>query len=178
MAVQWWQKSRRIYVIRGRVRSPHISGGRRWISCRQPACLLARQLCHGTDTLTDCAIPKCPGRSIKTMMCSCYASTARGIMLSTCLSICACVPGQRHSLTNLSSTSSFCVSLIVRFVDYTVEKMPFLCTSWNNLFFGGWIFRCQWQHGEKFWEHYKNVVILLLPFTEINLRNFILSFIP
>jgi len=23
----------------GRVRSPHISGGRRWLSCRQPACL-------------------------------------------------------------------------------------------------------------------------------------------
>jgi len=25
--------------VRGRVRSPHISGGRRWLSCRQPACL-------------------------------------------------------------------------------------------------------------------------------------------
>ena len=25
--------------VRGRVRSPHISAGRRWLSCRQPACL-------------------------------------------------------------------------------------------------------------------------------------------
>jgi len=25
--------------VRGRVRSPHISGGRRWLRCRQPACL-------------------------------------------------------------------------------------------------------------------------------------------
>ena len=25
--------------VRKRVRSPHISGGRRWLSCRQPACL-------------------------------------------------------------------------------------------------------------------------------------------
>ena len=25
--------------VRGRVRSPHISGGRWWLSCRQPACL-------------------------------------------------------------------------------------------------------------------------------------------
>ena len=25
--------------VRGRVRSPHISGSRRWLSCRQPACL-------------------------------------------------------------------------------------------------------------------------------------------
>ena len=25
--------------VRGQVRSPHISGGRRWLSCRQPACL-------------------------------------------------------------------------------------------------------------------------------------------
>jgi len=25
--------------VRGRVRSPHVSGGRRWLSCRQPACL-------------------------------------------------------------------------------------------------------------------------------------------
>ena len=25
--------------VRGRVCSPHISGGRRWLSCRQPACL-------------------------------------------------------------------------------------------------------------------------------------------
>ena len=28
--------------VRGRVRSPHISGGRRWLSCRQPACLQPR----------------------------------------------------------------------------------------------------------------------------------------
>jgi len=41
------------------VRSPHISGGRRWLSCRQPACLYARQLRHGTDRRTDRAIPKC-----------------------------------------------------------------------------------------------------------------------
>ena len=25
--------------VRGRVRSPHMSGSRRWLSCRQPACL-------------------------------------------------------------------------------------------------------------------------------------------
>jgi len=25
--------------VRGRVRSSHTSGGRRWLSCRQPACL-------------------------------------------------------------------------------------------------------------------------------------------
>ena len=25
--------------VRGPVRSPHISGGRRWLSCRRPACL-------------------------------------------------------------------------------------------------------------------------------------------
>jgi len=35
--------------VRGRVRSPHISGGRRWLRCRQPACLQPRQLRHGTD---------------------------------------------------------------------------------------------------------------------------------
>jgi len=28
--------------VRGRVRSPHTSGGRRWLSCRQPACLQPR----------------------------------------------------------------------------------------------------------------------------------------
>ena len=40
------QKSRRI--------SPSaISGGRRWLSCRQPACLQPRQLRHGTDRRTD-----------------------------------------------------------------------------------------------------------------------------
>jgi len=35
------QKSRRIYVCvdGSALRSPHISGGRRWLSCRQPACL-------------------------------------------------------------------------------------------------------------------------------------------
>ena len=35
--------------VRGQVRSPHISGGRRWLRCRQPACLQPRRLCHGTD---------------------------------------------------------------------------------------------------------------------------------
>jgi len=42
------------------VRSLHISGGQRWLSCRQPACLQPRQLPHGTDRRTDRAIPKCP----------------------------------------------------------------------------------------------------------------------
>ena len=51
-----WQKSRRIY---GRLRCPHISDGRRWRSCRQPACLWPRQLRHGTDRRMDHAIPKC-----------------------------------------------------------------------------------------------------------------------
>ena len=46
--------------VRGRVRSPHISGGRRWLSCRPPACLYPRQLRHGTDSRTDRVIPKCP----------------------------------------------------------------------------------------------------------------------
>ena len=46
--------------VHGRLRSPHISGGRRWLSCRQPACLLPRQLRRGTDRRTDRAIPKCP----------------------------------------------------------------------------------------------------------------------
>jgi len=40
--------------VRGRVRSPHISGGGwRWLSCRQPACLQPRQLRHGTNRPTD-----------------------------------------------------------------------------------------------------------------------------
>ena len=39
--------------VRGRVRSPHISGGGRWLSCSQTACLLPRQLRHGTDRRTD-----------------------------------------------------------------------------------------------------------------------------
>ena len=39
--------------VRGRVRSPHVSGNRRWLSCRQPACLEPRQLRHGTDRRTD-----------------------------------------------------------------------------------------------------------------------------
>ena len=40
MAVRRCQKSRRIYTsVHGRVLSPHISGGRRWLSCRQPVCL-------------------------------------------------------------------------------------------------------------------------------------------
>ena len=46
--------------VRGRVSSPHISAGRRWLSCRQPACLQPRQLRHGTDRRTDRAVPKCP----------------------------------------------------------------------------------------------------------------------
>jgi len=53
------QKSRRIYVRPRTGRSPHISAGRRWLSCRQPACLQPRQLRHGTDKRTDRAIPKC-----------------------------------------------------------------------------------------------------------------------
>jgi len=51
------QNSRRIY---GRVRGPHISGGRPWLRCRQPACLEPRQPRHVTDRRTDRAIPKCP----------------------------------------------------------------------------------------------------------------------
>ena len=39
--------------IRGRVRSLHVSGGRRWLSCRQPSCLYSRQLRRGTDRQTD-----------------------------------------------------------------------------------------------------------------------------
>jgi len=35
--------------VRGQVRSPRISGGRRWLCCRQPACLQPRPLRHGTD---------------------------------------------------------------------------------------------------------------------------------
>ena len=35
-----WSKNRgRSTSVRGQVRSPHISGGRRWLSCRLPACL-------------------------------------------------------------------------------------------------------------------------------------------
>ena len=33
------QKSRRIYVRPRTSPSPHISGGRQWLSCRQPACV-------------------------------------------------------------------------------------------------------------------------------------------
>ena len=43
-----WQKSRRIYqstFVRGRVRSPHISGGQRRLSCRQQACLACTGSC-------------------------------------------------------------------------------------------------------------------------------------
>ena len=39
--------------VRGRVLSPHISSGRRWLSCRQPACRLPRQLRDGTDRQTN-----------------------------------------------------------------------------------------------------------------------------
>jgi len=49
--------------VRGRIRSPHISGCRRWLNCRQPACLLPRQLRRGTDRRTDRAISKCPSRA-------------------------------------------------------------------------------------------------------------------
>jgi len=44
--------------VRGRVRSPHISGGRPWLSCRRPACLWPMaaerlgQLQPGTDRRT------------------------------------------------------------------------------------------------------------------------------
>jgi len=40
--------------------SPHISGGRRLLIRRQPACLWPRQLRHGTDRRTDRAIPNVP----------------------------------------------------------------------------------------------------------------------
>jgi len=39
--------------VRGRVRSPHISGGRRWLSCRQPACIQPRQLRNRTGRWTE-----------------------------------------------------------------------------------------------------------------------------
>jgi len=39
--------------VRERVRNPHISGGRRWLSCRQPACLYSLSSCaHKTDGRT------------------------------------------------------------------------------------------------------------------------------
>ena len=47
--------------VRGRVRSPRISGGRRWLSCRQPAFLQPRQLRHGTDRRIA-LFQKCPLR--------------------------------------------------------------------------------------------------------------------
>ena len=39
MAVRRWQNRSGSTSVRGRVRSPRISGGWRWLSCRQPACL-------------------------------------------------------------------------------------------------------------------------------------------
>jgi len=39
--------------VRGQVCSPRISGGQRWLSCRQPACPWPRQLRRGTDRCTD-----------------------------------------------------------------------------------------------------------------------------
>jgi len=39
--------------------SPHISGGRRWLSRRQPVCLQPGQLRHGTNRRTDHTISKC-----------------------------------------------------------------------------------------------------------------------
>ena len=35
--------------VRGRVCSPHISGGRRWLSCRRPACSLGSCAMEQTD---------------------------------------------------------------------------------------------------------------------------------
>ena len=46
--------------ICGGVCSTYISGGWQWLSCRQPACLLPRQLHRGTDRQTDRDIPKSP----------------------------------------------------------------------------------------------------------------------
>ena len=49
-----WSKNRGGSTsIRGQVHSPHISGGRWWLSCRQPTCLYPRQLHRGTDRQTD-----------------------------------------------------------------------------------------------------------------------------
>jgi len=54
MAVRRWHKSRRTTSVHGRVRSPHISAGRRWLSCRQPACYSLGSCAMGhTDRQTD-----------------------------------------------------------------------------------------------------------------------------
>jgi len=62
MVVQRWQKSTSVH---GHVCSPHISGGRRWLSCRQPACLQSGQLRRGTDRRTDRTIPKLPLEDVR-----------------------------------------------------------------------------------------------------------------
>ena len=59
--------------VRVRVCSPHISDGRPWLSCGQPACLQPRQLRHGTGRRTDretdgsgyCKMPSLGRRHIK-----------------------------------------------------------------------------------------------------------------
>ena len=48
-----WQFDPKIVADLRQVRNPHISCGRRWLSCRQPVCLQPRQLRHGTDRRTD-----------------------------------------------------------------------------------------------------------------------------
>jgi len=81
MVVRRWQKSWRVTSVCGRVRSPYISAGRRWLSCRQPACLQPRQLCHGTDRRADRAISKCPlpgrGHNKAVVHCSLVVSCAQ-----------------------------------------------------------------------------------------------------
>ena len=75
--------------VRGRIRSPHISGCRRWLNCRQPACLLPRQLRRGTDRRTDRAIPKCPSRAgVITMHSSLRGFRERERVLSADQSVC------------------------------------------------------------------------------------------
>ena len=57
--------------VRGRIRSPHISGGRRWLSCRYRTFIILFSLgsCAmgqtdgRTERRTDRAIPKCPPRT-------------------------------------------------------------------------------------------------------------------
>jgi len=61
--------------VRGRVRSPRISGGRRWLSCRQPPCYSSGSYAMGQidgrrDRWTDRDIPKCPlGREHDKKLC-------------------------------------------------------------------------------------------------------------
>ena len=65
MAVQRRQKSRLIYV---RPRTGSQSPCLWWLSGRQPACIWARQLRHGTDRRTDRAIPKCHTNSNESVL--------------------------------------------------------------------------------------------------------------